>query len=279
MSFPDWLTEIDGLNAATKYPAIPTYHSQDSTGRPSSPVLVPFDPKDPPIVTEMINGASVRIVMLGNFYFFGGRKEFLYASGDILHQSTGGIVDTLRPLFNSGVAAETCRYVRAECCVVYGEVYGLKSLPGFLSYGNGRSSGFRVFDIATFEPGEISRVIEGGGVDAWRDRGGQTFLSEDQLQAVTEDLGFGELVPRLAAPPLPIDPSDTHGWLQDTLQCCEKHGIPETRAPLGEPLKMPEGVVIRTPTRDRIAKIRWDDYYSLSAESILEAGARLGVEA
>jgi hypothetical protein len=90
-------------------------------------------------------------------------------------------------------------------------------------------------------------------VAAWRDGGGQPFLPTGELHAAVDGLGL-DRVPVLAPPhPVPATITATHDWLRALLT--------QTHARLDDSGRgKPEGVVVRSAHRRRIAKIRFEDY-------------------
>jgi hypothetical protein len=88
----------------------------------------------------------------------------------------------------------------------------------------------------------------------WRDNGGQEYVDADRLVELAKEVGF-ELVPALFdldAAQLPTSLEDTHRFLL---------GFEWSRCKLDEAAAgVPEGVVVRSPDRGTIAKIRREDY-------------------
>jgi hypothetical protein len=88
----------------------------------------------------------------------------------------------------------------------------------------------------------------------WRDNGGQQYVDADRLPGLVKDAGF-ETVPALFdldAAQLPTTVEDTNRFLL---------GFERSRCTLDDGAEgVPEGVVVRTPDRKAIAKIRREDY-------------------
>jgi len=78
------------------------------------------------------------------------------------------------------------------------------------------------------------------------------FYSDGEIDALAAELRV-DRVPVLAASPPPTSVADTYDWLRAVMVQSLARLDPE--AP-GEP----EGVVVRTPDRRKIAKIRFEDY-------------------
>jgi hypothetical protein len=88
----------------------------------------------------------------------------------------------------------------------------------------------------------------------WRDNGGQRYVNADEIVKLAGEIGF-QTVPVLLdtdAAELPTDLEATYRYI---LQ------FPSSRCKLDEDAQgVPEGVVIRSPDRTRIAKLRREDY-------------------
>ena len=97
----------------------------------------------------------------------------------------------------------------------------------------------KISELLSMEPEEISR---------WREAGGQPFFSESAL------MGLGlPVTPRLQAVPPPTSIDGTYNWLKTV--------IPRSKVTLNyQASGKPEGVVVRTPDRSKIVKIRIEDY-------------------
>jgi hypothetical protein len=242
--------DLGKLNSMTKYPSIPTYHVLGDKGMLQDEVLVPFG--EPPYQddlypTEKIDGTNARIVFLpGNLYIIGSREEFLYAKGDLIQNPAMGIVNAVKDI------AEQINDNTYDSIVVYfGEVYGAGIGSSAKQYSKTKV-GFRLFDVLTIN--DHAKLFEKSKeeISIWRENGGQQFLSNFELQSVAKYLNL-QTVPMLKCDPLPISIADTYEWLQKSISgslCC----LDET----GE--GNPEGIVVRNSSRNKIAKIRFEDY-------------------
>jgi hypothetical protein len=88
----------------------------------------------------------------------------------------------------------------------------------------------------------------------WREQGGQTYLDADQIVKVADEMGFQPvpLLFDLDASRLPTDLEEAHRFLL---------GFPSSHCKLDEGAAgIPEGIVVRSPDRSRIAKLRREDY-------------------
>jgi hypothetical protein len=230
----------------TKYPSILTYHALGEKGKLKEEIQVPFD--EPAILTEKIDGVNARIILFpyreDGFYIIGSHEELLYAKGDLIGNPQLGIVEALKPL------AEVHRTPIEDITVLYLEVYGGKTTPGSKQYTGNKAVGYRLFDIATITNGiEILKDYSVEQIAQWRDNGGQTFRDEASLGFI----GSIPLVPRLGTGRLPTSLKDTLSWMKSTI------GL--THAPLDSgAIGMPEGIVVRSADRTKIAKLRFEDY-------------------
>lgn len=231
------MNNINALNSATKYPSIPTYHAIGDRGVLSGEAE-PFP--EGSIVTEKIDGTNARVVLFGDGdWIIGSREELLHAKGDRIYNPALGIVDAVREY-----AEAAMRDPRHKIIVVYGEVYGHKIGAAAKNYTTSDQVGFRPFDVASIDPAILDRDVR--EIAAWRESGGQYFFPYDLREPTPIE------VPVLNASPPPTDIAGTYDWLRETVSA--------TRCAMGCDGGQAEGVVIRTPDRSRIAKIRFDDY-------------------
>lgn len=242
-AFSGW--RLEELNSATKYPSIETYHPLGDKGRlrEGPPAF-----QGPAIVTEKIDGTNARIVCLGKDFLIGSREEWLHASGDLISNPSQRIVETLRGF--ACPIAEWCDPLWLT--VVHGEVYGAQVAKHGGDYAN-ELRGFRVFDAWSMHQDEARALCAKSRAEiaSWRDRGGQPFMDEDRLMR-TALANLVELTPRLAqVDALPRTLAETAEWLRQW---------PTTQAGLDAPAGRSEGVVVRSPDRKQIAKIRFEDY-------------------
>ena len=170
-----------------------------------------------------------------------------------------GIVDGVRA-FAERASKWICATTEAQkrVYVFYGEVYGGKGISGASKFysKSGQEVGFRLFDILSFKTEDfISKIQEPREkISSWRKHLGQPFVDEPYLRAYASTLDV-EVTPRiLLGTPPPSGVTEAHEWLKMVL----KDG---SRAILGETGKgRPEGVVVRTVDRWKIAKLRFEDY-------------------
>ncbi len=242
------MVDLRKLNSATKYPSIPTFHKLGDKGALLDETIA-FD-SSPLIVTEKIDGTNSRIILMPDgCYLIGSREELLHAQGDLIHNPALGIVETLRPVAEKIVGSLS--HQKGLITTVYLETYGGKTTAAAKQYTGTREFGYRIFDINQVPVDRLNDELE--AISSWRESGGQSFLSENELtdRVAKFEIAFA---PRLAiVDELPTDIHETHQWL--------KSMIPETRVALDDQAGgQAEGVVVRTFDRSQIAKIRYEDY-------------------
>lgn len=247
---------LRALDSATRYPSIPTYHKLDPKGGSLTEERnVTFD--GPVIATEKVDGTNTRIILLGgSYYLIGSRTELLYGRGDMIHNPALGIVDAVRDIAEAAIREKLTPSPKVN--VLFGEVYGHKVTGAAKQYTNTGKVGFRLFDIMTMDTNEfmelLTRPVQ--QIAAWRDAGGQTFVSETVLRAWTATPPGFTLTPRrfeVESDELPTDVAGMAEWL--TMRATT------TTAGLDDNLPgRAEGLVLRTADRSVIAKVRHEDY-------------------
>ncbi|WP_327093025.1 RNA ligase family protein [Nonomuraea sp. NBC_01738] len=235
--------DLRKINSLTEYPSIPTQHALDPKNGGLLEEPTRFD--GPVIGTEKVDGTSGRIILLpGGQWLIGSRKDLLTARGDIVHNVSLGIVDTLRPI------AERMATGSGEVLALYLEVYGSTKLQAWRNYGDG-SPAYRLFDAATIPLDLLDWDIE--RIAAWRDGGGRRFATEPELHELAERAGT-ELTPRL----FEVDGSELPAGIAEMREFLTAYSTTRV-ATSGEPGQN-EGVVLRTPDRSVISKARFQDY-------------------
>lgn len=248
---------IESLNSATKYPPIPTYHELGPHGVLSNRVAVDFGDRRDLIWTEKVSGANARVIVhpTGMDWFLGSREHILHARGDRIWDPDQNIAETLH-----GLAPRLQPEGQYDVWTVYYlEVYGGAVGGDARQYAGRGTAGFRLFD-ATVVP---CRVAEQSTAHAsvWRRSVGPRFLPESELLALAERLAV-PVAPRLRADAgaPPANPGACLQFLRDAF--APAPGLPaRTRCALDDrALGRPEGVVVRTPNRALVAKLRFQDY-------------------
>ena len=239
---------VEKLNSATKYPSIPTYHVMGEKGRLTDEVQVDFAGYEVQI-TEKVDGTNVRVLIDARGHMMiGSRNELLWYSEDRLYNPALGIVDAMLPVLGRWNPASP----REGVVVYFGELYGGKIGRAARQYTTRRDvTGFRIFDVLSLERCQIDQVmpLPVEDIAKWRDVWRrQRFVPIDRSRSLgwqmTPELGFG-------APPAGV--RETLEWLDAT--CPRSLCVLDDEAP-----GHPEGVIVRTPDRSRIAKIRFADY-------------------
>ena len=249
--------DIQKLNSATKYPSILSYHQHGQKGLLTENLnCIPPTTGAQSLLgcTEKINGSNARIILFldkGQWRFvIGSRETLLYTNSDFLMREEYSIVETLQ------ITAE--RLQRQKCyefnenaiTTFYFEVFGDSTQPESKNYCGSHRPDFRLFDVSVVGREILDKPIE--EIASWRERGGQHFLSELQLQHIKEEL-FLRLVPAKWGVQLPTTIEDTYDWLCGVM--------PETGCLLDSTGKgKAEGVVVRNSDRSFITKIRFEDY-------------------
>lgn len=238
---------LNNLNSATKYPSIPCLHPMHDRGRLSD---TPLDLPDGDLfVTEKIDGTNARIIVAPDGdWFIGSREELLCAKGDRVWNSSMRIVDTIRK-WPEDLAGSIVAGAGGKWTVIYGEVYGAGINKLARSYATA-VNGFRAFDWMRFDDSILAKpIVE---ISLWRDGGGQSFLSHDEL--VTECVLCNlPMVPPVRGVPVDRSHAGVLRWLNEV--------CPATAASLDVATPGPsEGVVIRDAGRTFIAKVRREDY-------------------
>lgn len=247
---------LSKLNSLTKYPSILTYHALGDKGRLRPERNRAFSPDARVLVTEKVDGTNTRVVLLPatGDYLIGSREEWLYARGDLVSNPALGIVEAVRAVAERAVNSLANR---DGLVAFYGEVYGAKVTSASKEYTGGDTSlvGFRLFDAWSAPIDALVARVEASTPEklaAWREDSLQPWFAEDGLADLSEKIQV-ERTPRITASAPPVGVEETFAWLEATL--------PRTLAPLSERANgHPEGVVVRTPDRSVIAKIRYEDY-------------------
>lgn len=259
---------LDKLNSITKYPSIPTYHTLGDRG-----ILqqdhIDFSSFATVEATEKVDGTNSRIIMLINpslpegFQFvIGSREELLYARGDLIGNPSMGIVDALRNTAESIGRQmlqdfEEVDFDRNNFYTFYFETYGGKVGANAKNYTREGKVGWRLFDIVNTSVPEFLSLQEkeGSHIARWREEEqGQKFLDDVSLEAVAEHLGLTRVpVTKVNTQYLPNTIVEGSEFLKAFAQTTQV-ALDDTG------LLKPEGIVVRSLDRSKIAKIRYEDY-------------------
>ena len=255
--------DLDKLNSLTKYPSIPTYHEITKKNLLTEEILVRFPADADLIGTEKVDGTNGRIILLPDgTYFIGSREDLIYFSGDLIHNPhqdpiLNAIIKNLVPVAERALKVWENKF-GMNIVIVFAEVFGSNIGPGKV-YSNKKQS-IRLFDIG-FVPAARADGKWGykelftftrDKISSWRQHGGQDFIEEAELWDCAKQIDL-LLTPRLPLTPLPTTLTETLGWLR--LNITKSMVVMDVDAP-----GTPEGIVVRTPDRKFIAKLRFEDY-------------------
>lgn len=247
------LSDVDlrKLNSITKYPSIATYHGMGDGGRLTEERTVAFD--GTVYLSGKVDGTNSRIILSPDGdYIIGSREELLHARGDRIWNPAMGIVDAVKP-----IAERAGARAPAALIVFFMETYGGNVGGNAKQYTGSKAVSVRLFDVAAFDARELEQLPDRTPeqIAAWRESGGQPFAPSETTAEWAEALGI-EPTPRLGtvdAAELPVSIGDTAAWLAAK--------IDRTRCTLDDGAGgAPEGLIVRSQTRDRIAKLRFEDY-------------------
>ena len=249
-------SQFDQINTATKYPSILTYHVLGERGVLTEETSELFG--DDYYVTEKINGANSRLIIDADYdWIVGSREDIFWANNDRSFNPSQSIVKTIRKtisdLSGTNFADFLPEFLSGDnFIVVYGEVYGDKTINNdFKQYGDGKNTGFRIFDVATFSK-EIVFNQKVEQLAIWRERN-NSFFSKDLFNAFAFRSGFQ------SAPRLPIK-SSLPKSIQDTYNWMKEIGEHTKVSLLDGHIGKAEGFIVRSEDRKKIVKIRFEDY-------------------
>jgi len=250
MKFDITKVDLQKLNSMTKYPSILTYHALADRGLLQESVQIKFD--GTVFGTEKVDGTNCRIIFCPDkSVIVGSREDLLWERRDLIGNPAMGIVDAVREMvqnkFESLCTDDAIR-------VYYVEVFGKSIGASAKNYTKEGKVGFRLFDVFALESYDELFAMTIDKISHWRENGGQPFLHVAQLKLEAEHAGF-EPVPSLFQIDATELPTDIDGVYQFLL------AQGDTRCKLDDSgAGIPEGVVVRSSDRTRIAKIRREDY-------------------
>jgi hypothetical protein len=154
--------------------------------------------------------------------------------------------------FADGLAPVVGDFIRVH----HLEVYGGKVTGASKQYTGSRTTvGHRLFDCVVLEDYEALLAKPRAEISSWRESGGQSFLSEDELVSIAERDGL-ELTPRLFT----LDSTELPREI-DKMRELLGERLPTTLSALDDQAGgEPEGIVLRSADRSTIAKARFRDY-------------------
>ncbi|QDU26998.1 hypothetical protein ETAA8_20820 [Anatilimnocola aggregata] len=242
--------DLHKLNSLTKYPSIFTYHALGDKGVLRDEVRIPFAGRM--IGSEKVDGTNTRIICCPDgSVLLGSREDLLWERRDLIGNSAMGIVELLKETVNR-LAPVICE--PDQIAVYYVELYGRNIGAGAKNYSRTGNAGFRLFDAMFIENFGELLAWPADKLALWRDQGGQPFVHHDRLQDLAMRLGL-QPVPALFDLDATQLPTDLPGMYEFLVS------FGQTRCPLDDEAQgVPEGIVVRSPDRARIAKIRREDY-------------------
>jgi hypothetical protein len=250
MTFDIRQVDLGKLNSMTKYPSILTYHALGDKGVLQDTVQIPFEGRI--IGTEKVDGTNTRLIFCPDqSVLVGSREDLLWERRDLIGNPAMGIVDAVKETVHRLVET-LCRPGRIA--VYFVEVFGRNIGGGAKNYTKTGKVGFRLFDVVFIENFDELFGWPADRIAHWRENGGQRYADADEIVKLAAEVGF-QTVPALldtSADQLPTD-------LEATYQYVLK--FQHTRCKLDEDANgVPEGIVVRSPDRSRIAKLRREDY-------------------
>lgn len=261
---------LDFTNRATKYPSIATYHPiNGGMLQAGSPNVIGLDDGPKLLVTEKVDGTNARVIITDRGTFIGSREELLTRIGDVVPSTSLGIVKALR-----GVAENWIANMPREphgVTVIYCEVFGGKIGNNARHYTAADTDVFhRVLDVAmfTYEQWESLEQMTPETLSVWREADtdgspmGSRWATEAQLMKWELD-GMFMFAPRLdvvSIADVPTTVEETHKWLR------ANYG--SSVASRASEAKPAEGIVLRTPSRKHIYKLRFADYMKYERKQI-----------
>jgi len=250
MAFDIRQVELGKLNSMTKYPSILTYHALGDKGVLQDTVQIPFEGRI--IGTETVDGTNARLIFCPDqSVLVGSREDLLWERRDLIGNPAMGIVDSVNETVKS-LFEELCRPSRIA--VYFVEVFGRNIGGGAKNYTKTGKVGFRLFDVVLIENFDEIFAWPADRIAHWRDGGGQRYVDADAIARLAAEIGFQTVPPLFDADASRL-PSDLEGTYQFLL------GFKTSLCKLDDEANgIPEGIVVRSPDRSRIAKLRREDY-------------------
>lgn len=248
---------MEKLNTMTRYPSILTYHELNKGGVRDALTKPEEFPKSGAIIaTEKVDGTNYRIVSTGDDFFIGSRERFAFAYGDrICTDNTARAVMPDASMLSGELDAW------GHLTVVFGEVYGWKIQKPRYNWQDDKSRDFALFDVWQMPLDEAEEILAMpiDKISAWREAGKQPWFAFNQLDDAIDEM-FADPVPIrkiCSVDMLPKGAEEARNWLDQFKY--SRAVFDESEEPNGMYGKA-EGVVIRTPDRKWIRKLRFEDY-------------------
>lgn len=252
------MLDLTKLNSITKYPSILTYHKlaeREKDGLIEELISTStFEDEEKINIYEKIDGENSRIVLIGDGkevdYFIGSRKELLHAKGDRISIPTGNIANYFK-----SIAEDISEELKGfeGLIVIYFESYG-GNTPKTKNYSNDKTQNGRIFDVFELTKDEFGELLskDSNYIANWRDNGNQPYYSCEKRVELAEKLKLttAPLLDSTKGKNIPKSIKDVYNWLNN---------YKETKVGINS-IGKSEGVIIRTNNREKIAKIRFEDY-------------------
>ncbi|WP_158408797.1 RNA ligase family protein [Fibrella aestuarina] len=277
MNLVDLIAEYgkDRLNSLTKFPSILTLHGIGDRGRLTDQLTTTFDPDEPLLVREKVDGTNVRILITSPTaytvdYIVGSRESLLHRAGETMYDPSVGIVDWLQELRILPLLAQLKPVTHDVALrVVYGELYGGNVGASAKQYGK-QHADFRIFDVTDYRPDQLKELLAytPAELSQWREREtyegivyGQPFLTHQQVRDLlgpTVFKGIPILKTNRACHWIGTDAQPmSHADVLERLRAT----LPLSRCIIGgDALGKAEGVILTDATRSKIVKVRFEDY-------------------
>lgn len=250
---------FEKLNSMTKYPSILTYNALggkggmamglcDGEGFPSNTILE---------ATEKVDGTNTRMVVIGDDYVIGSRTQFIHAKHDRIINDKQIIpcIDALREFEGED----------GYMYVIYGEAYGAGIQDGSKVYvALGDETKFRVFDVYKISLDKVENLLHQpqNVISHWRDNNEQPWYNTDELREFcnTYHVDRTPIVNIFNSNEMPIETPDVYEFLKNFSESHSLIGSSEGVENLNKKYGRAEGIVVRTPDRSFIRKLRFEDY-------------------
>lgn len=202
--------------------------------------------------TEKVDGTNARqIFSPDGGALVGSREDLPWERRDLIGNPAMGIVEAVKDAVQR-LYEVLCRPDRIA--VYYLEVYGRNIGAAARNYTKDGKVGFRLFDVVFIGNFEEVLAWPPEQIARWRDGGGQKYAEADRVALLAKEAGF-EPMPvlfDLDASQLPTDLESVYEFLLR---------FEATRCKLDDGAAgVPEGVVVRSPDRSVVAKLRREDY-------------------
>ena len=251
MTFDIRQVDLGKLNSMTKYPSILTYHALGDKGVLQDAVQIPFEGRI--IGTEKVDGTNTRLIFCPDqSVIVGSREDLLWERRDLIGNPAMGIVDAVKETVHRLVET-LCRPGRIA--VYFVEVFGRNIGGGAKNYtktGKVRLPVVRRgFHRELRRDVRLARRTDRSLAGQWRSaiRRCRRDREARRRHRLSDGSGFARHGRR---------PSFRPAWRKPTSYLLNFHA---SQCKLDDDANGdPEGIVVRSPDRSRIAKLRREDY-------------------